>query len=307
MERIGKMMAKVGAFKEALQIACEIPDVLARSHVLQAVIAGLIKTGKTTEALEILQALMSTEDFAWILKGLANVLVTTGMVEEFLELAREVKDEADQCELLCELARELARAGMAEKARALFAQAREVATRLDTWKKEALLNIAKAMAEAGMTEDAKKTFRGVETLVPLREFLLHGHTETMVKEFTKTLANLGEWDEAIRIAVEVGTDLSHSLYPTARGLAQAHAFAPAIFVAECIPDPDLRLWALLAIAEELTKVGEKQRAQELSFKALTIALENEDQLVATWEVATAILARAGFLEELINFYGSAGR
>jgi tetratricopeptide (TPR) repeat protein len=258
-------------WQQALQIAEGLSE-LERAEELQVIAEGMAKAGVQDETLwqQALQIAEGIEDIregtvitevlrakAAIIEAMAKV----GFFEQALKVTEKIKEIGLRKSALQVITSAMSEAGF-------FEQALRVAEKIEeagswSW---ALWGIAVAMAQMSLFDQALKVIEEIE-IARLRASALN--------TIAKAIAKVGKFDKALQVAgkIERSNEQMEALIAIVKGMVKAEMFDQALEMVERIKIEG-ELWrarALVAIAEEIVRVGMEERRKEIFYQALQVA------------------------------------
>jgi len=295
-----KVMVKAGQLDETKALLAEESDEWMRYQILRGIAKGLVEMRRYDEAIEIADSVEPPYSKSEILANVAKAVANSGDIERARQIFERAKQSASHAENLAFISEQQVEAGLVEDAvetmeRYLTLKAVEHPKSRD----EALAKIAEVLIEARQLEEAEiiannikderwkawalghlaVKFEALRQREKAKEALKRAvKSAIMAKERDAvvieiqhvfgTALDLG-WGEAIDIALsEIAASgevefLDRIKRFSTELMADKGLTEKALELAQSIVDPELRAWALVAVAKVIGKAGDKKRAKEL--------------------------------------------
>jgi tetratricopeptide (TPR) repeat protein len=212
LSRFIVVLAQIGSFDEALEIAQEIRDLERQSQILLEVFE-IACTTQNSRTSDILEAITQPRDKvnALIKLGAANYEREQHeeaklMLSHATELAGGLYPEALQAAAFSQIALVLHKAGSLEEAKAKFTQAYALAQKslTATWRTWALCKFAVHVAQAGYSDWSDNALKTADVMVSKSfEVPVLESPVSALSHFAEALATLGKFDEATKVASEI--------------------------------------------------------------------------------------------------------
>jgi hypothetical protein len=328
-------------WQQTLRVAEGLKSELERAEELQVIAEGMAKVGVQDEtlwqqALQIAEGIKDMREGTVITTGLRakavvpiiEAMAKVGLFEKALEVTEKIKETRLRESALWEIMRAMLEARF-------FEQALKVAEKIEeasswSW---ALWKIAVAMAQIRLFDQALKVIEeiGIEMLrasathsvisrmaevgqfdraLKLAEETEWGEWTSMqasaLNTIAKAIAKVGKFDKALQVAgkIERSNERMEALIAITKGMVKAEMFDQALELVERIKIEGALWWAraLVAIAEEIVRVGMEERQKEIFYQALQVAegiKEAEYRAEILGEIAEG-MARAGMFDQALK-------
>ena len=294
---IAVALANSGQTEEATKAAERVPDRTLRDKALRAVAEGQVTGGNPVAAAATAKRISAAAERVPALVAAARGLAAAGKAsaadglrDEAVAALASLKTGSMRDFVSGELAvleAELGRAG----------RGKTIAGEIDdkTKRTRALAEIAVVEIRSGARDDARATLKSAEATLTCavdRPECQHAHARLAIAG-----AELGGYDAAMRVVqtLRAGYTQSFAHREVAIATARSGAADEAERIALSIPQPRVRLEALLGIAETRAEKGDASGAHETGARAMTLAhtLENPIERAFALIDLALIAARRG--------------
>ena len=335
-----EVMARLGEGEQALRYAELITDPKRQAEAYRRIgLAAWERTGRRTDqvmkealdrALAAAERIRDTDDRAQALTAVAQALAQGEEFDRALAAAKRIEDDWRRVQALIAVAQALAQGGARERARQALDRALAAAKRIESnrYGAQALTAVAQAMTQVGEQEQARQALdRALAAAERIEKDWRRAQALTAVAQ---ALAQVGDKDQARQALARAlvtterirwSSGRAQALTAVAQALAQGGAFDRALAAAERIESNRYRAQVLtavtqaldqetlVAIAQALAQVGDKDQARQALARALAAAerIEDAERRAQVLTTVAQAMAQVGDREGLSRVLAAAER
>ncbi|MFH9608207.1 hypothetical protein [Streptomyces sp. NPDC017448] len=248
---VAEAMARVGAYEQAVEVACAISEAAWRDQSLSDVVQTVIAAGRCEQAREIARAIYSSTTRSRALAGVAHAMAKVGWHEEALIITESITAPRSQVEALGHIACALASCGQGDQAIEIARRMSTIGSRSGTLTEDRHLLAQAEREESSFIGPRVYSWPHIEA-GPLADVAL-------------AIVETGRHEEALEIARSIGDGTEHgrALGGIARAVAQAGQVEQALEICRSIGDGTEHGRALGGIARAVAQAGQVERALEI--------------------------------------------